>query len=189
MHPIVRLQDGGDKCATGAKTTIRVPKEETTIETWTVRCQPACRKAQELSHQLQCYQWDILGLAKVRWTGFGETTTDEGHKIWNCGEDLKHQYGVAFIVRKENACSIISCTPISSRLISIRISARPYNISHSMLDHEQFYEKLDNIIAKTHKNDILVVHGDWNAKVGADTYQHWAGPVGRFGIGQTNDGG
>ena len=38
--------------------------------------------------------------------GFGETTTDEGlqfcpcvYKIWYCGEDEKHQYGGAFIVR------------------------------------------------------------------------------------------
>ena len=86
MHPIVRLQDGGDKCATGAKTTIRMPKEETTIETWTVRCLPACRKAQELTHQLQCYQWDILGLAQVRWIGFGDTVTDERHEVWHCGQ-------------------------------------------------------------------------------------------------------
>ena len=24
---------------------------------------------------------------------------DEGHEIWYCGEDSKHQYGVAFIVK------------------------------------------------------------------------------------------
>ena len=48
--------------------------------------------------------------------GFGETTTDEGHKIWSCGEDMKHQHEVASIVRKEVGGSIISCTPISSKL-------------------------------------------------------------------------
>ena len=132
---------------------------------WNARFLHAHRKVQELTHELKCYPWDILGLAEVRWTGFGETTT-------YYGEDSKHQYWVTFIIWKEVVGCIISCTPISSRLISIRISARPYNISHSMLDHEQFYEKLDNIIAKTHKNDILVVQSNWNAKVGPDTYQH-----------------
>ena len=135
-----------------------------------------------------------LGPCRGQMDRFGETTTDAGHKIWYYREDSKHQYGVTFIVRKEAVCSIISCTPISSRLISNRISARPYNITviqvHApMSDHEQFHEQLDSVITKTPKKDILVVHGDWNAKVGADTYQHWAGPVGRFGIGQTNDGG
>ena len=81
---------------------------------------------------------------------------------------------MAFIVREEVVGSIISCTPISSRLISIRISARPYNITviqvylptsdHEDEEVEQFYEKLDSIIAKTHKKDILVVQGDWKAK-------------------------
>ena len=106
-----------------------------------------------------------MGLAQVRWTGFGETTTNAGHKIWYYGEDSKHQHGVTFTVRKEVVGSIIGCTPVSSRLISIRISARPYNITVIQVhaptsDHEHFYEQLDSIIAKTPKKDILVVQGD-----------------------------
>ena len=34
-----------------------------------------------------------------------------------------------------------------------------------------------------------MVQGDWNAKVGPDAYQHRAGTVGKFGIGETNDRG
>ena len=45
------------------------------------------------------------------------------------------------------------------------------------------------MIAKTPKRDILVVQGDWNAKVDPDAYQHWAGTVERFGIGETSDRG
>ena len=122
-----------------------------------------------------------------------------GHKIWYCGEDSRHQYGVAFIVRKEVVGSIISCTPISSRLISIQISDRPHSIkviqvyaptsNHKNEGVEQFYEQLGSIIAKTRKKDILVVQGDWNAKVGPDAYLHWAGTIGRCGIGETNDRG
>ncbi len=72
---------------------------------------------------------DIIGLSEVRWTESGETTTEEGHKIWFSGEEKKHNYGVAFIVRKESANSVISCTPISSRIISIRVSAKPHNMT------------------------------------------------------------
>ena len=82
----------------------------------------------------------------------------KGHKIWYCGEDSKHQYGVAFIVQKEVVGSIISCTLISSRLMSIWISARPHHITIIQVcaptaDHEdekveQFYEQLDSIITK-----------------------------------------
>ena len=83
---------------------------------------------------------------------------------------------MACTVRKEVVGRFISCTPISSRLISIRISARPHNITviqiyaptsdHEDEEVEQFDEQLNSIIAKTPKKDILVVQGDRNAKIG-----------------------
>ena len=69
-------------------------------------------------------------------------------------------------------------SPISSRLISIRISARPRNITiiqvyaptsdHEDEEVEQFCGQLHGITAKTPEKDILVVQGVWNAKVGPD---------------------
>lgn len=199
-HPSGGLQGGGDKCDTGTKSTpkstIKLPTQGTTIGTWNVRTLFQCGKVKELTHELQRYRWDIVGLAEVRWTGFGESTTDEGHKLWFSGDEIKHERGVAFIVRKEVAGTVISCTPVSSRLISIRISARPHNITiiqvyaptseHEDEEVEEFYEELDNIIKKTPKKDILLVLGDWNATIGPDAYQQWAGTVGKFGLGNTN---
>ena len=60
---------------------------------------------------------------------------------------------------------------------------------HEDEEVEQFYEQLDSIIAKTPKKDILVVQGDWNAKVGPDAYLHRERTIGRFGTGETNDRG
>ena len=78
--------------------------------------------------------------------------------------------------------SIISCTPISSRLIFIRTSARPHNITviqvyapasdHENEEVEQFYELLDSIIARTPTKEILAAQDDRNAKVGPDACQH-----------------
>ena len=87
-QPIVRLQGGagGDKCATGVKTTIRLTKDGTTIGTRNVLSLHACGKVQKLIHEFKLYRWDILGLTEIRWTGFGETTTAEGHKVWYCGD-------------------------------------------------------------------------------------------------------
>ena len=198
-YPIGSLQGGGDKSATGEKPSIKLPTTGTTVGTWNVRTLYQCGKLEELTHELKRYKWDVLGLAEVRWTGFGETTTDEGHKIWYCGEEKHHQHGVAFIVRKEITGSVISCTPVSSRLISIRIAAKPHNMTiiqvyaptsdHDDEEVEEFYAELDRIIAKVPRKDILVVQGDWNAKIGPDAYQQWAGTVGRYGIGETNDRG
>ena len=176
---------------------IRLPREGINIGTWNVRTLYQCGKVKELTHELQRYSWDIIGLAEVRWTGFGETSTEEGHKIWFSGDDSKHQYGVAFLVRKEIFASVISCTPISNRLISIRICARPHNVTiiqvyaptsdHSDDNLEKFYEEIERVIKRTPRKDILIIMGDWNAKVGPDAYQQWPGTVGKFGWGETND--
>ena len=71
----------------------------------------------------------------------------------------------------------MGCRPVSSRLITIRLRAAPFNITiiqayapTSDYDDnkiEEFYDQLQNVIDQTPK-DILVVHGDWNAKVGRD---------------------
>ena len=88
----------------------------------------------------------------MRCTGFEETTTEDGHYIWYRGEDTKHEYGVSFIVRKEATECIKSCTPISSRIISVRVSAKPKNIAiiqvraptneHDDQGVDEFYEQV-----------------------------------------------
>ena len=193
----IEAQDGRDKSATGF--TLQLARSETSIGTWNVRTLHACGKVQELMHALSPYNWDIIGLCEVRWTGCGETTTDEGHKIWFAGDEKKHQHGVAIMVRKEISSSVISCTPVSSRVIAIRTSAKPHNMTliqayaptsdYEDDEVEAFYEQLAQTIAKVPKKDILIVQGDWNAKVGKDAYKDWSGTVGRFGIGETNDRG
>ena len=193
------LQDGRDKCATGATNTIKLPTQGITIGTWNVRTLYAPGKMLELTRELDRYQWDIIGLCEVRWTGFGETSTGEGHKMWFSGEEKQHQNGVAFIARKEISGCVISCTPVSSRLISIRILAKPHNMTiiqayaptsdHKDEEIEEFYEQLENIIAKVPKKDLIIIQGDWNAKVGTDVYQNWAGTVGQFSTGECNDRG
>ena len=193
-------QDGGGKYATGTQEPgIKLQAEKTIIGTWNTRTLYACGKLQELTHELERYKWDILGLAEVRWVGFGETTTEKGHKLWFSGDDSKHQHGVGFLVNKKRISSVISCTPVSSRLISIRIAAKPQNMTIIQVyapttdyddeTNEQFYEDLENVIRSTPKKDILVIQGDWNAKIGPDAYDQWPGTVGRFGVDETNDRG
>ena len=87
--------------------------------------------------------------------------------------------------------------PILSRLIAIYVSAKPHmtiiQVYAPTTDHDDeevkmFYELLESTITEVPK-DILIVQGDWNAKVGPDAYENWGGTVGRFGISETNDGG
>lgn len=81
----------------------------------------------------------------------------------------------------------MSCCPISSRLITIRLRASPFNITIIQVyaptsdydddDTEYFYEQLQEVLDQT-PMDILVVQGDWNAKIGEDAYENWKGTCG-----------
>ena len=72
---------GGVKCATGASSKIR-GRDNITIGTWNTRTLRAAGKLQKLTYEMDRYRWNILGLCEMRWKNFGETTTEEGHKVF-----------------------------------------------------------------------------------------------------------
>ena len=49
---------------------------------------------------------------------------------------------------------------------------------------EQFYKDLQDLLELTHKNDVLFIIGDRNAKVGT---QETPGVTGKFGLGIRNE--
>ncbi|XP_063588657.1 uncharacterized protein LOC134765796 [Penaeus indicus] len=51
---------------------------------------------------------------------------------------------------------------------------------------EDFYEDLEKLLKTIPRKDILVVQGDWNAKIGTDAYETWKRTTGKFGFGETN---
>ena len=55
-----KLQGGGEKLATEAKNTFKLPVNETTIGTWNVRTLHRCGKVEELEHELRRYQWQVI---------------------------------------------------------------------------------------------------------------------------------
>ena len=93
----------------------------------------------------------------------------------------------------------MTCCPISSRLITIRLRASPFNITiiqayaptlnYSDDNVEYFYEELQKVLDKTPKKDILVVQGDWNAKIGEEAFKDWKGTCGHHCNSKSNDRG
>ena len=149
-------QDGGVKYATGAPSKI-LGRDNITIGTWNTRTLVrAAGKRQELTHKMDRYRWNILGLSEMRWKNFGETTTEEGHKVFFSGKEDKHKHSVGFLVHKDIVNTVMGCHPVSSRLITIRLRAVPFNIKivqayapTSDYDEnkiEEFYYQLQNVI-------------------------------------------
>ena len=77
--PSAVCQDEGVRYATGASSNIR-GRDNITIDTWNTRTLRAAGKLQKLTHEMDRYRWNILEM-EMRWENFGETTTEEGHKV------------------------------------------------------------------------------------------------------------
>ena len=81
-------------------------------------------------------------------------------------------------------------------MISVRFQGKPFNITVIQVyaltskaeeaEVEQFYEDLQGLLELTLKKDVLLIIGDWNAKVGS---QETPGITGKFGLGVWNEAG
>ena len=80
-------QDGGVKYATGASSKFR-GRDNITIGTRNTRTRRAAEKLQELTHEMDRYRWNVLGLCEMRWKYFGKTTTEEGHNHTKFGNKM-----------------------------------------------------------------------------------------------------
>ena len=146
---------------------------------------------------MDTYRWNILKICYMRWKNFGETTTEEGHKVFLSGKEDKHEHSVGFLVHKNIVNTVVGCRPVFSRLITIRLRAVSFNITIVQVyaptsdyddnETEELYDQLQNVIDQTPKKNILVVQGDWNAKVGKDACGNWQGICGPFSIDDTNE--
>ena len=126
-------------------------------------------------------------------------STDDGHKVYFSGEEDRHEYGVGFLVHKDVTDAVLGCRPVSSRLISIRLRAASFNITiiqiyaptsgHDDSEVDHIYQQPQETIDQTPKKDILVVQGDWNAKVGKDAQADWGEVCGPYCNDETNERG
>ena len=81
-------------------------------------------------------------------------------------------------------------------MISVRFQGKPFNITVIQVyaptnnteeaEVERFYEDLQDLLDLTSKKDVLIIIGDWNAKLGS---QETPGVTGKFGLGVQNKAG
>ena len=81
-------------------------------------------------------------------------------------------------------------------MISVHFQGKPFNITIIQVyastsnaeeaEVEQFYEDLQDLLELTPKKDVLLIIGDWNAKVRS---KETPGVTGKFGLGVWNEAG
>ena len=88
------------------------------------------------------------------------------------------------------------CSLKNDRMISVHFQGKPFNITVIQVyaptsnaeetEVEWFYEDLQDILELTPPKNVLLIIGDWNAKVGS---QETPGVTGKFGLGMRNEAG
>ena len=152
-------------------------------------------KLEVIKQEMARVNVNILGISKLKWTGMGEFNSDD-HYIYYCGQQSLRTNGVAIRVNKRVQNAVFGCNLKNDRMISVRFQGKPFNINIIQVyaptsnaeeaEVEWFYEDLQDLVEPTPKKDVLVIIGDWNAKVGN---QETPGVTGKFGLEMQNEAG
>ena len=116
----------------------------------------------------------ILGISQLKWTGMGEFNSDD-YYIYYCGQESLRRNGIAIMVHKRVKNAVLGCNLKNDRMISARFQGKPFNITviqayaptsnAEEAEVELFYEDLQDLLELTPKKDVLLIIGDWKAKV------------------------
>ena len=153
------------------------PKQKLKIGCWNVRTMYSTGKTAQVCREMRRYKIDALGISECRWMEFGKVKTTEQEEILYSGSREKHEHGVAIILSKNAAKSLMSWKPVSERIITARLYSKyikativqayaPQNGSTDEVK-DQFYEQLQSVLKDIPKHDMVIALGDFNAKIGA----------------------
>ena len=115
------------------------------------------------------------------------------------GNKVTGQGGVGVWLSKSMLGSLLGYKPINGRLMSIRLQGTVKNLKIVQVyaptskatqeELDEFYTQLQNEIDNTHKKDIVIVMGDFNAKVGSMQDLSEKDIIGRYAYGSRNENG
>ena len=135
---------------------------------------------------------DIFGIAEARWTDIGKIRKDTNTLIYFGGQEHKH--GVGIVMKNGIAKAMIGYWAISNRVIMKKLHGKSFNISiiqvyvptqdYSKEGIGKFYVEIKQAIKHTNSNEVLLVMGDFSAKVGIEVMED---VIGKFGIGNRNE--
>ncbi|KAK2718173.1 hypothetical protein QYM36_005477, partial [Artemia franciscana] len=131
-----------------------------------------------LLRELNRYKWDLVGLSETHLPRTGEETISGTSPLLSGRTDGTHRQGVGFILSPTTKKALISFTPVSEGIATIRLKGSVSNLTiiqvyapdsaRSDEECEQFYFQLQSVTDQTPKKDMLIVMGDFNAITGSD---------------------
>ena len=164
------------------------------IATWNVRTLLQKGKLDNLCQEAEHLNADIIGVSETRWKEDGYVRKDNYTFIYSGDEENKH--GVGFLIKNNILKHLQGYLPVNERCMLLKIKAKPMNISilqvyaptteYSDEEIEEFYEDINKTLKNVKSDEVLIVMGDFNAKVGGEKH---TSVTGRHGLGERNERG
>ncbi|KAK2180562.1 hypothetical protein NP493_437g00003 [Ridgeia piscesae] len=74
-------------------------------------------KLAQVIREMKLYRLDILGVSECRWTGSGRQVSHDSSTILYSGHEDTHIRGVALVISKQKANTLLEWEPISDRIM------------------------------------------------------------------------
>ena len=139
--------------------------------------------------------WWPLSICSIRSAQSRLTTL--GHTIVFSGQPTQGMSGVAIWVHRKIAGALVGYEPVNDGVLIMRLNAKPRNITLIQVygpmtaamgeEMERLYQDLSQAVKQVPKGDMLLVMGDFNARVGRREPSAMSSAVGLYGLGETNE--
>ena len=173
------------------------------IGTWNVRTMYETGKAAQVAAEMKNYKLTILGISEARWIGSGQRRLDSGEMLLFSGheeDDAPHTQGVALMLSKTAQGALIGWEGHGPRILTASFRTKKQDINLDVIqcyaptneskdeDKDVFYDRLLAIVQGRPKKNIVILMGDFNAKIGRDN-TGYEEIMGKQGMGEMNDNG
>lgn len=176
--PVMKPQDmprnGREKVRRPGKLT---KDNEFRLFTWNVRTLHRPGALKVLTDTLESYKADVTAIQEMRWIGSKIIQKLNCDVYYSCHKD-KHIFGTGFIVSKRCKHIVLDFKPVNERICRIRLKGKFFNTSiinaHAPTEDktddikEDFYDVLGRTYDQCPANDIKIIIGDLNAKIGRE---------------------
>ncbi|XP_046962200.1 uncharacterized protein LOC124531734 [Vanessa cardui] len=160
-------------------------------------CAQELRKTYSIDVELKRLNIDIVALQETRTEDEGSLRGANYTFYWKGKSSSEtREHGVGFAVRNQLINAIETPVGVSERIMFLRlntksgfvtlISAYAPTLNSKPETKDQFYDQLEETVRRVNPTDRLHILGDFNARVGQDT---WPECLGAHGIGKLNDNG
>ena len=174
--------------ATACKNTKKTPLR---LATWNVRTLYQCGKLNNVKLEMERLNINVLGICEIRWKESGEFESDGFRMIYSGGD--RHERGVGVMLDKEKSRSVMGWWALSDRVLLVKLKGSPFDLSiiqvyaptsdSSEEEIHKFYDTLEEAKRQCGSQDIIIIMGDLNAKVGSELCEDI---VGKHGLGTQN---